>query len=65
MKTIFKGLERVSRSLPMLVTVLMLGLVVEASATDFCWRDSYGRGVSKNSEGRMRTRRGPHRRTLL
>ena len=51
MKTIFKGLERASRSLPMLVTVLMLGLVVEASATDFCWRDSYGRGVGKIPKG--------------
>ena len=51
MKTIFKGLDRLSRSLPMLVTVLMLGLVVEASITDFCWRDSFGRGVGKIPKG--------------
>ena len=51
MKTILNALGRVSRSLPMLVTVLMLGLVVEASATDFCWRDSYGRGAGKIPKG--------------
>ena len=36
MKTIITAFVGVSRSLPMLVTVLILGLVVEASATDFC-----------------------------
>ena len=40
MRTFFFKPGGLPRLLPMLAIVFALGIVAEAAATDFCWRDS-------------------------